>query len=92
MTVQTHIESNEAEHDTEVAPVVRVLNVEPGGHILVSSPEGAEQTCRSGVRVSKVTASKRYELVHIAATTGSTRRNYRNELMLSTVNVLVTDS
>jgi len=87
-----NIETNKAEHDEEVAPVVRILNVEPSRHVLVSSPEGAEQTCRSGVRVSEITASKRYELVHIFATSGSTGRIYRNELMRSTVNVLVTDS
>jgi len=87
-----NVECSDAEHDTQVAPAVRVLDVEPSEHIVVGSPVGAEHTCRGGARVSKITAGKCHKVVHILATSGSTGRNYGNELVFSTVDITAADS
>jgi hypothetical protein len=68
MTIQTHVESSDAEHDTKVSPMVRVRDVEPGVHILIRSSVGTKQTYFSSGRVGKVPASSRHEIAHVFAT------------------------
>lgn len=72
--------------------MVRRLDVKCGEHIVIGRAVRAEQTRGRGAGVGEVTTSIFHEWIQVFGASGSTGRDDRDELMLSAVNIITTNS